>query len=60
MAVKTDPLALATHGVVKTGGATDPLGLASFGQLVVDGIVALATELARRTQLMTLMSRYRR
>ena len=37
MAIKTDPLAMATHGVIKTGGATDPLGLASFGLIVVDG-----------------------
>ena len=36
MAIKTDPLALATHGVIKTGGTTDPLGLATFGVIVVD------------------------
>lgn len=62
MAVITDPLALATHGVIKTGGTTDPLGLASFGVIVVDAgtpPVSGETEGRRRRTYFTYLGRGR-
>ena len=63
MAFQVDPLALATHGVVKFSGSTDDLGLATFGVVVKDGAGPQPDPLVphvRRTQLLSFLGRQRR
>lgn len=61
MAIKTDPLALATRGIIKEGGTTDPLGVASFGVVVLTGAppVGGETEGRRRRTYFTYLGRGR-
>lgn len=56
-----NPISLATKGVLGPGGTIDPLGLATIGVLTIEsaGVPSVLAGV-RRTQLLTMMSRYRR
>jgi hypothetical protein len=59
--ITTDPISLATRGVYKTDGNSDPLGIATAGVVNESaGVPFTGLEGLRRTQLLTLMGRYRR
>ena len=59
--IVTDPISLATRGVYKTDGTSDPLGIATAGVVNEDaGVPQPTAGEVRRTQLLTMMGRYRR